>query len=39
MPSELLIGSILEADITRINGAGIRQLYESAEYPLSRKAS
>jgi hypothetical protein len=38
MPSELLIGSVLEADVSRVNGAGIRQLYDSAEYPLDRKA-
>lgn len=39
MPSDLLIGSVLEADVNRISGPGIRQLYDSVEYPLDRKAS
>jgi hypothetical protein len=39
MPAELLIGSVLEADVVRVSGPGIRQLYDSAEYPLTRKAS
>jgi hypothetical protein len=39
MPSELLLGAILEVEEERVDGAGIRQLYDSADYPLARKAS
>ena len=39
MPSELLLGAILELEEERVDGAGIRQLYDSADYPLARKAS
>lgn len=38
MPSELLLGAILEVEEERVDGAGIRQLYDSADYPLARKA-
>ena len=39
MPSELLLGAILEVEEERVDGTGIRQLYDSADYPLARKAS
>jgi hypothetical protein len=39
MPSELLLGAILEVEEERVDGAGIRQLYDSVDYPLARKAS
>ena len=39
MPQELLLGAILEVEEERVDGAGIRLLYDSAEYPLARKAS
>ena len=37
MPSEFLDGTILEIENERVDGAGIRVLYDSAEYPLARK--
>ena len=36
LPSELLSGAYLEVDEARFDGSGIRKLYDSAEYPLSR---
>jgi hypothetical protein len=37
MPSEFLDGTVLETEHERIDGAGIRDLYHRAEYPLARK--
>jgi len=37
MPEQFLSGAILEVDDRRIDGAGIRDLYDSADYPLARK--
>jgi len=34
---ELLLGAYLQVDEQRFDSAGIRQLYESTEYPLPRK--
>jgi hypothetical protein len=39
LPPELLIGAYLEVDERRFDGNGIRQLYESPEYPLVRRAA
>lgn len=39
MPSELLPGAIMEVEEERIDGLGIRELYESKRYPLTRKAN
>jgi hypothetical protein len=35
---ELLIGAYLEVGDERFDSGGIRQLYDSAEYPLARRA-
>jgi hypothetical protein len=37
MPSEFLDGTIIEVDSERIDGARIRDLYESQDYPLRKK--
>jgi|ERR1700691_2810265 hypothetical protein len=37
LPAELLLGAFLEVGEERFNSAGIRQLYESDEYPLARR--
>jgi hypothetical protein len=36
MPPQMLVGACLEVDEVRFNGEGIRELYESAAYPLAR---
>ncbi len=35
---ELLVGACLEVDERRYGNTDIRRLYESAEYPLTRRA-
>ena len=37
MPSDFLDGTVMESEDERVNGAGIRLLYDSANYPLARK--
>jgi hypothetical protein len=36
LPPELLVTAYLEVDEQRFDGAAIRRLYESAEYPLRK---
>ncbi len=36
--AELLAGACLEVDEQRFNSDGIRRLYESAKYPLTRRS-
>jgi hypothetical protein len=39
LPPAHLIGAYLEVDEVRFGGRDIRRLYESAEYPLARRAA
>jgi hypothetical protein len=39
MPREFLDGTIMEIDSERLDGARIRELYDSVEYPLKRKSA
>jgi hypothetical protein len=39
MPGVFLLGTVLEVDEERIDGDGIRTLYDSVDYPLPRKPS
>jgi hypothetical protein len=38
LPPDALVGAHLEVDEQRFDSAGIRRLYESADYPLPRRA-
>jgi hypothetical protein len=38
LPPQLLVGTYLEVDELRYESAEIRQLYESSDYPLARRA-
>ena len=39
LPPECLVGAFLEVDEQRYGSNDIRRLYESAEYPLARRAA
>ena len=39
MPADLLLGAYLQVDEARFDAAGIRRLYDSADYPLPRRAA
>jgi hypothetical protein len=38
MPAKWLVGSYLEVNEQRFEGAAIKALYESADYPLARES-
>lgn len=38
LPEQLLFGTVLETEDERLNAAEIRSLYESPDYPLTRKS-
>jgi hypothetical protein len=39
LPSQLLVGTCLQVGHGTFDGSGIRELYDSAEFPLARRAS
>jgi hypothetical protein len=39
LPPELLVGAFLEVDGERYGGEEIRRLYDSADFPLIRRAA
>ena len=39
LPADRLVGAYLEVDEERFNYLDIRQLYESADYPLTRRGA
>ena len=39
LPPELLIGTCLEVDEQRYDSGAIHRLYESADYPITRRAA
>lgn len=39
LPPECLVGAFLEVEERRYGGDDIRRLYESADYPLARRAA
>jgi hypothetical protein len=39
MPPELLLGAYLEVNDARFDGGEIRRLYDSSEYPHTRRAA
>ena len=39
LPSDLLLGAYLQVEEDRFGSEGIRKLYDSAQYPLKRRAA